>query len=365
MPTVRSSSHEPFRKAPAQYEGTHVSVRNTVEWTAYDLLAVSLLGFLEFRLIMFMHQHNLAEIVNETYNVLIGRAYWRAFQSKLLAPYLIRMLSDISGSSYRSAFQVFCLVALVGTNILAYWMFRRLTHNRLRALGYVCAFSGLFVALQDGQWIYAWDFIDVVVFLLLSYLLFTRRAWWAYALLFPAAVLNRETGLFIPAAMILVAAVDPDRQQPRRRIAMLAAGVILLILGVLYIKLTRDLLFESSWHRYVGWDLNNQALGNHIEPGRNLRAFVENITQCRLDIVANLFLAGSGVFLYLRRRSFDRPALVVLSIFAGVIASVFLFGLLTETRHLLVLIPMILMLHWYLSPEALREARVVPVAGSR
>ncbi len=82
------------------------------------------LGFLfflmvlgELRFLTVFHAENLSEWFAAARGVVIGQPHWRAYQNRLLGPYLIELLTWVFGS-YRVSFLVFAGVLLYAAKVL-------------------------------------------------------------------------------------------------------------------------------------------------------------------------------------------------------------------------------------------------------
>lgn len=312
-----------------------------------------LIGFLEYRCISFMQEHNFEEIVKVNYGPLVGRPFWRVFQNRLLSLYILKWLSVSTGISFTAATKLFNLFATIGINIIAYWVFFNLSRNKTIALRYMIYVATLFLVLQDYKWLLAWDYTDVMFFLLFAYGIFLKKQYRFFVILYIFALLNRESALFIAAWLIIdsisfrnenntshfrVSGVDVQK--------LLVSGV-LLISGIIYTKLIRDLLFIKSSEAHVGYDLANKTFGNMIRFSRNFDDFFLNIFRFQRDIVSDLFLVFIISLFWLNREKLSPFVIKFAVLIFGMVLSIFLFGLINETRLWLTLIPMIAALHYY------------------
>ena len=105
---------------------------------------------------------NWNELSEAASGVLDGRPHWRAYQNRLLGPWLVLGLSKV-GISYRTALIVFSALTFVIHNFLLAHLLRRLGQSPLATTLWVLFFCTAFLLLQH-RWFYTWDSIDLLLF---------------------------------------------------------------------------------------------------------------------------------------------------------------------------------------------------------
>ena len=106
--------------------------------------------------------------VDAARGVIDGEPHWRVFQNRLLGPYLVRALEAVTGSFEQA--HVLCTVALLAA--AGYLVLRALdqqTGSVARTLAGYASFSLLVVFCFRRPWLYIWDFVDLVVFVLFNW----------------------------------------------------------------------------------------------------------------------------------------------------------------------------------------------------
>ncbi len=201
--------------------------------------------------------------------------------------------------------------------------------------------------LQDRHWLYPWDFLDIVIFSGLACCMWTTRRVLPLGLLFFAALLNRETALFIALWIILdgFGFISPQGWFTLNVVSRwkVAIGTLLLVGGAAITKIVRDSLFVTSHYPGTGLDEAHALLGNHIYFGRNLAAFfIGNLMSLDYAFVTAL-IVGLVLLLARRWKRTDHQVRVTVLLLV-MLANVFVFGLINETRMFLIFIPFILLM---------------------
>jgi hypothetical protein len=305
-------------------------------WWVLAGLAV-LLSLAEFRTVFLLHKPHLRQLAQAAWDVTLGQPHWREYQNRLLGPWLVRLSAGDAPGPFASAFVGALLLLTLAKNLLLLHLARLLGCGARRAAGAVLLGSALFLLLQDAQWLYLWDYLDVIVFSLFLYGVLAGRGSAWFALLFLPAILNRESGLFI--ALWLAMDGFTLREEGRwvfprlrdRRRALL--GACLLASGTAYILLTRSLLLV----RETAPSFNPAfAAERPLHLGANLRTLAFVFSGPGWDgavlLLPFLVLGGAvAALLLLLPRTDDRQAKLALLALA-VILSITLVGLINETR---------------------------------
>ena len=199
------------------------------------MLFVSLL---EFRALDLVGGRNLPAEVAATAGLVAGRPYWKAYQNRLLGPLAVTWTARATGLPVAGVYQGFCLALLCAANALAGWLFRRAPGG---PWGYAAAYAGLFVAWQDPEWSYLWDYVDLVTTLLFAWgVVVGGWSRWRFAALFTLELANRESAQFIALWLVLDGLLPNDRRRPDARRVLL--GLALGVAGTLWTHWVRNAL---------------------------------------------------------------------------------------------------------------------------
>lgn len=304
-----------------------------------------LLTMVELRFLhVFLGQH-ISEWIDASHGIVIGQPHWRAVAHRILAPYIVHGLSQVT-ASYQAALIWFLGTALFAAKVLWFYLVERLTGSAIVALRYTVLFSAMFVMMQDRMWILPWDIVDLLVFSLFAYGIYKGCSIRFFVVLFFVELFNREAALFIALWILLegMRFVDPrgwwTLEVVHRGRAVL--GGALMIGGMAVTKWLRDTLFETSHFTWVGTDEAHRLIGNHIYFSRNVGDFFRNFASLE-NAAISLGLLAVVVLLKRAWRKEDRMVRLTL-LWGAMVFNIFFFGLINETRMWQMLIPFVLLL---------------------
>lgn len=318
------------------------------------------LALVQFRILFDIHQENLFELAQVSLDLLNGTPHHPAFQNRLLGPAMVLGWSRITGASYHTSHTLFLLLLTIGYTLTAFIVVRRLTGSAELAFRHTVYILGAALALLSVEFIFIWDFIDLWVFLVFAYGVFSRKPLWFFGVVYAVGLLNRESALAIAVWLMIDAFADAEGRLRRRAgdLPRFVTGAILLAIGLIYTVGLRQWLFvKSSLSERAGYDL--PILGNQFNLGESVyRAAVLLLNpNFRLAIVIHLSWILLAVFLISRWPRFTRYRSVVVVVIIMMVA-VPIFGFFDETRQYLYLVPLLVMLDL-----AARE-RILPPPGA-
>lgn len=160
-----------------------------------------------------------------------------------------------------------------------------------------------------------------------------------HLVLFVAALLNRESALFI-AVYIALSGLSISVAPPMFRVRIVL-GTLLVAAGALYTHFVRRALFVGRPDGTV--DEVHAAIGNHVYLVENLRhIFWGNFTSTHFAISITLLV---GLALLLRKLpSLGDADIKAALILLFILAQTIVFGSIIETRLFLIVIPFVLLL---------------------
>jgi hypothetical protein len=302
----------------------------------------------QFRLIMMVQGRHYGDSIKATQGVIDGMPHWRAFQSRLLGPWLVdglhRLLGDLVTAhvSYE-----------IGMSTLAGWLMLRLMnrlHGPQAAWGAFLVLQLLFAFLLHPLWLYAWDNASIVLFVLFTYFVMTDKTRRWFVALFAVAIFNRESALYIALWMVLdplCKAVLNRQGLNRSQWATLGTGLLCLVGGMVLIETLRSVLLIKE----VGPELFHRP---ELADMLFLSQWDTNVAMAfliPLFLVAVLALAAALAWR-------DGPRYLGLALtYVLAIGAMFVAAVLEETRVMLELVPFFAMGLWaWCAPKLLPPA---------
>ena len=210
------------------------------------LIALSLV---EHAILIHTHATGLSDSIRATISPITGHAWWRAYQNRLLAGIVVKVVGN---------YEIFLIASLVAINALTYVLYRNVWTVLLT--------SSAFILLQDPKWIYGWDVLQMILGTALIIGIVRGYGLRFFVPLFVVSLLNRESGLYIPLMFVLIFV---QKKQYGLSVLWLALGGA----GALWTQFARKTFFHGSCEPSVGQDLSHAAYGNHFWLLENLRSF--------------------------------------------------------------------------------------------
>lgn len=313
-------------------------------------------SLIEFRMFAGLHQIDLYDLSKAAEEVTTGTPHWRAFQNRLLGPFAIHAVAELTGKPFSLFHNLAILCLIVVMNLTAFALVWKLTNRLDVACRYAIGFALAFFALQPISWVFVWDFIDMPLFLLFAYGAFAGKSAVFFVPVFLVSMLNREVGLFVAFWLMLdsLGAAQRRRFVPKivdGRKLLLGAG--LAIAGLVYTKVVRDALFVASSLPASHDSMDNEMpiVGNHFNLRDNVLMVVDNFVRPTVFLEVTICIAWCVFIAYLvrNRRAIAERHLKVVAVMIAMLASVPVFGFINETRHYFVMLPFVMFLVLYLN----------------
>lgn len=239
--------------------------RNSIDardsWRA-ALAIIIVICLFDFRIFRYLHLEHLESLLDVPEQIVRGTPHWRAFQNRVLGPYMVAGVSGLFGISFQSAtILTYCVLCYLA-NCVVLGFLRSLQPSRgwPEALRDLVVFNFLVLGLSHN-WFYPWDFGEII--LPVVFLRLVREpdvSLLKLCALFVVWILNRETGVLLGVWLVVDAVV-----QPRDRWRKVAAGIAMVAVGLAVVYALRSTLFVQSSLPLVGADLDSRLLGgNHF-----------------------------------------------------------------------------------------------------
>jgi hypothetical protein len=264
--------------------------------------------------------------------ILAGTPIWKAFQQRALGPALVVALDQLTGDPLRSL-QIYGQLMAAGANLLLFLIVRWRGGRPIDGVLAVAGF-GLARLLLTFKLELPWDGPDLLLFLLFGYWASKDNGKGGSILplipLLVAGTFNHETALFIPI-WYLLSWLEPPRPSARATLHTLVAPAVILAAML-------AVTFAVRAHFYVG---PPQLAGQRLEPvtpmlsnpihlAHNGKQFLRYDWTTLGGVFVSAGLLSLLVVLVVNLVKRRRVRSSVWSL--GVIASIFTFGYINETR---------------------------------
>lgn len=270
--------------------------------------------------------------------VMSGQPHWIIYQSRLAGPFIVKFASSFFSIRLETAYQAYIVLTMTAGGFLTFKFSSVLSGRNEIAFGAMLLFFVLAFCVIGNDFIYPWDFLDILFFTLFIYFVATEKPYWWFLALFGGAVLNRESAFFIAPWLILQPFVGGRYAMAKWGNAL--AGLALVCTGAAFVLTVRYLLLIEE----VAPPVTGQPYGRHFQ-----WVYRENwqVIFLRLrypfstNVVPALFWIASyfvAALVALRDpRKFGLMSLCFITLLTGVL----LFGVMLETRILLEFVPLL------------------------
>jgi hypothetical protein len=156
----------------------------------FGAILAFLSSILLFRVVAaFFSLANYAQSAQYSFDVTIGHPAFKMWQSRVLGPYIIKALT-FGSLDYVKAHILFQIVTVAVAAFLCWRLGRKYGGGEQSALLALTLFVMCFALLLSAPWLYSWDFIDIIVFILfIDFVLSGRSLVWFIGL-FAIAIWN-------------------------------------------------------------------------------------------------------------------------------------------------------------------------------
>ncbi|MSP31547.1 MAG: hypothetical protein EXR03_01830 [Pseudolabrys sp.] len=320
-----------------------------------------------FRLVVYIFKiENYIRLTEASLGVTTGHPFWKTFQSRVLGPYAIKALTFGSMDYYLTAHIWFHIATVAIAAFLCWRLGRTYGGSDQSALLGLTVFVLCFALLLSPPWLYSWDFLDIIVFIMfIDFVLSGKSLPWFIGL-FAVAIWNRDSALFIALWLILDPLVHffyrrryklPKIPLDWRRIL---AGAICIAAGLLIVELLkRNLLIEEMGPKlYPNSPINSGNRYNLVLPW-NIDLLKQSLTRFSYEfwISVPVFLTMVTVLGACVARRDPQRYLAIYLVKLALLVSLLLFGWFYETRIYLILIPFVVMSAVLLSSPKTTETK--------
>jgi hypothetical protein len=306
-----------------------------------DLPALVLCGVLALaflRLWRFVLGADFMASVQAIDGVMSGHPHWIIYQSRLAGPSIVKFASSVFSIRLETAYQAYIVLTMTAGGFLTFRFSRVLSGRDEIAFAAMLLFFVLAFCVIGNDFIYPWDFLDILFFTLFIFFVATEKPYWWFLLLFGAAVLNRESAFFIAPWLVLQPFIGGRYAVAKWRNCL--AGLALVCLGAAFVLTVRYMLLIDEvappetgqpYGRHFQWVYRENW---HVIFLRLKYPFSTNVVPA-LFWIASYFVAA---LVALRDpRKFGLMSLCFVILLSGVLV----FGVMMESRILLEFVPLL------------------------
>lgn len=301
---------------------------------------------LELRLLMLLHAGHWRDQAMAAWGVTIGQPHWRVYQNRLGGPMLARVLSDLGGWNPGVGLFGALLILIALRNAWVLLSAAQLcgsVQSGVRAMALTAAGT---LALSDPDWVYLWDYTDLLVFSGVAWLVLAGRgprAWLGWLL---GAAICKESVLFVAIGLSLTGLVRNQGQRlqwgvhDRQR---LLTGVVAGIGGALLVEYLRSVLLVKETMTQAAHQAGAAYSGvAHLVVLANLEQLGKNLVAPTFgqNWLVTALVVAIPVILWRLRPRLDAPMAILALLMAAMYLSMLLFGVVNETRLYTALVPL-------------------------
>jgi len=274
-----------------------------------------------------------------------GMPHWREFQSRILAPYFLFLISKMSGLGWPGSQLVLAATCLLLGKVVVVRHCERNNEPCAQVFLMLLSGSALFALFVNRPWLYAWDFTGFLIFTIFVVMALRNLPWPFFVPLVLLAFLNRQSGIFICFWLVLHGLLGRGQKEKIGwkdvHWPSVVSGIVLALIGLTTIYLLTNTLLirevgpelfqinpeRTGWYHW-NFSINIFKALNSVEPRNPYMPWLFYV----VPLVAIVGAIYGGI------RSFPRHTALCAS-FVTAIVFVSLFGNLGETRTMIEFIP--------------------------
>jgi hypothetical protein len=287
------------------------------------LLCVAGCTWIEYVFWARKHVSNMDMLLSASDGVLSGMPHWRAFQNRLLGPYLLDAFRYVSQNPFNEFAKVFLLLENFVLCACAYLLTRKVSVTVIALV----ASTVLWVRCIH-YFSYPWDFTESLMLTLLFLFAIRSERVLPFVGLFVLFVLSRESCIFIGLFLIL-RGVSPLVFGQRIAVRPLMWGAGLTLMSVAITELLRKILFKASILPGVGADALHERFENHFHHLHNASLFLSGT---KVSIMYAMIMVVFLACAYVGYREKAKNLLAIGITMTLYTLSISIFGILEEVR---------------------------------
>lgn len=276
------------------------------------------------------HSLNVDILVDASYGVAEGTPPWKAFQNRLLGPYILRFMTYLGFSKYFS-FISFIIIAILFNNVIFYICLSKLKLPFKKSILWITIFNTLFISFQHS-WLYIWDFIDISFYIIYYFLISKNKFYKELLVINFLHIFNRETALIM--TIVILFYFIQSRLDRKYKSFLITGLTFNLIFGSLYTYFSREYLFIKKAYFTLGIETEGNILGgNWFTLNRFLEyAFKGKILNITINLLIFSLIVSLTLYIIKNFRDFSNLYKIYSVAYVLNIFPIFLLGDFTETR---------------------------------
>jgi hypothetical protein len=310
-------------------------------------IVVLFLSVAQLKSIVNNFDSRLGQQIQAAQGVVEGLPHWRLYQSRVLGPYMVHLVKEITGWSFQQAYalMMFVWLALFFSVLTAVAL--SLWHSHFIAIGIAASAAFLNTTLMQGLWLYPWDYIDLTLFTLMTWAILSNKPLKIIALIIVVEIFNREAATIIAGWLALDALLEmvPRRKNTTAEQIKSAKQQILVAVALAIIsQVTIEALRATLLVREIGPEIftDVKATDPHFELQlwnnlSSLATAMPGVTN--LMLVYNIIFIAIPIICVIGIRSASRELSRISLLFLILWAFTVTFGLIYETRVWLAFVP--------------------------
>ncbi|MBD3384425.1 hypothetical protein GF407_05795 [candidate division KSB1 bacterium] len=287
-------------------------------------------------------------------NLLNRETNIQAWMNRILAPVLVLGFSKMSGLAWHSSHLFLSVLLLFLLNIMLFYYCLKLCRSPGTAACILLSYLLAFLLLQH-YYIFLWDYIDIIIMSAFVFGILGQFPLYYFIILFFIALFNRESSLFI----VFFLFIQSFQLKPNLKLISkkhLFVSLSLFLINSVYIKAMRMLLYNGPERKDVYTGLPG-ILGNENHLMFNLKYFLYNFyyffTKLGPDfnVVISAFIVFMVAFIIFCLIHGPPPLQRAALLLAAMVFSIFVSGLIMETRMWLMTLPFVCLMIAYIQSD--------------
>ncbi len=316
------------------------------------VIAAIFLAAAQLKGILLTFGPHISQQIEAAQGIIQGYPHWRIYQSRILGPFFADVVGKLFQLPFREAYLLAVFILLTVFFFILIITAKRLWNSSIIAI-IVAMAAGLFNAIfMQGDWLYLWDYIDLIIFSLLLWSILTAKPVWLISSILVVEIFNREVAIiliiwFISDAIVRFKLLDvrwPKIEFKFRRRQFFVA-LALLVLGYITIELLRSTTLIKEIGPEIFPNIKESGRFVNIQLLNNFQALRFTLAHPlqNLYFIFNLAIFGIPILILRIMMGNHAGARRVGFLYLMLWVSTVVFGLIYETRVWLSFVPFLVL----------------------